>query len=517
MTTDATAPTELLNALAALRDSNDRHRVLADTMLHGVVHQQANGRIISVNPAAERILGKSLDEMLGSTSEDLEHHTIREDGSLFPGVEHPVMIALATGEPVRNVVMGVYNPREQQRRWIRIDAIPLREGSNPAPVEAYTVFEDITEQRATADALARSEAHFRSLVEHMPDLHLRANVISKRYEYVSPSCSSILGFSPDALMQMELGYLAAIVHDDDRPFVAAALKRVEREGRAEVEFRATTATKQLRWFWAIMTLVPNAMGIPQYWDTLIRDITDRKQSELLLHEADVQKNRFIATLAHELRNPLAPLGNVVALMEDPITPARLAWCRDLINRQVTQMSRLLDDLLDLSRITHGKITLQRDRVTLTDVLERGLEMARPAIDARGHTLEVEVPDTRLHVVGDIVRLAQVCCNLLTNAAKYTNPGGHITLRVRSDHTHGVMEVEDNGIGIPPSELTRVFGMFSQIDHATRAADEGLGIGLALVKGLVELHGGEVTAHSEGPGQGSCFQVRLPLVGLPLEG
>jgi PAS domain S-box-containing protein len=517
MTTDAAAPSDLLHALAALRDSNARHRVLADTMLHGVVHQRADGRIIAMNPAAERILGKTLAEMLGNTSEDLEHHTIREDGSLFPGVEHPVMIALATGEPVRKVVMGVYNPREQQRRWIRIDAIPLREGDNPTPVEAYTVFEDITEQRATADALARSEAHFRSLVEHMPDLHLRANVITKRYEYVSPSCSSMLGFSPDALMQMELGYLAAIVHDEDRPFVAAALKRVQSDGRAEVEFRATTATKQLRWFWAIMTLVPNAMGIPQYWDTLIRDITDRKHAELLLHEADEQKNRFIATLAHELRNPLAPLANVVDLLQDPIAPARLTWCRDLINRQVTQMSRLLDDLLDLSRLTHGKIILQRDIVTLTDVLERGLEMARPTIDARGHRLVVDVPDTPLHVVGDIVRLAQVCCNLLTNAAKYTNPGGQITLRVRPDGTHGVMEVEDNGIGIPEAELTRIFGMFSQIDHATRAADEGLGIGLALVKGLVALHDGAVTAHSQGPGHGSCFQVRLPLVGYPLKG
>ena len=517
MTTDAAAPSDLLHALAALRDSNARHRVLADTMLHGVVHQRADGRIIAMNPAAERILGKTLAEMLGNTSEDLEHHTIREDGSLFPGVEHPVMIALATGEPVRKVVMGVYNPREQQRRWIRIDAIPLREGDNPTPVEAYTVFEDITEQRATADALARSEAHFRSLVEHMPDLHLRANVITKRYEYVSPSCSSMLGFSPDALMQMELGYLAAIVHDDDRPFVAAALKRVQSDGRAEVEFRATTATKQLRWFWAIMTLVPNAMGIPQYWDTLIRDITDRKHAELLLHEADEQKNRFIATLAHELRNPLAPLANVVDLLQDPIAPARLTWCRDLINRQVTQMSRLLDDLLDLSRLTHGKIILQRDIVTLTDVLERGLEMARPTIDARGHRLVVDVPDTPLHVVGDIVRLAQVCCNLLTNAAKYTNPGGQITLRVRPDGAHGVMEVEDNGIGIPEAELTRIFGMFSQIDHATRAADEGLGIGLALVKGLVALHDGAVTAHSQGPGHGSRFQVRLPLVGYPLKG
>jgi signal transduction histidine kinase len=211
------------------------------------------------------------------------------------------------------------------------------------------------------------------------------------------------------------------------------------------------------------------------------------------------------------------LANVVDLLQDPIAPARLTWCRDLINRQVTQMSRLLDDLLDLSRLTHGKIILQRDIVTLTDVLERGLEMARPTIDARGHRLVVDVPDTPLHVVGDIVRLAQVCCNLLTNAAKYTNPGGQITLRVRPDGTHGVMEVEDNGIGIPEAELTRIFGMFSQIDHATRAADEGLGIGLALVKGLVELHDGEVTAHSEGPGQGSCFQVRLPLVGYPLKG
>ncbi|WP_411280725.1 ATP-binding protein [Gemmatimonas sp.] len=382
--------------------------------------------------------------------------------------------------------------------------------SFPMPVEAYAVFEDITAQRATAEALTRREAHFRSLVEHMPDLHLRANLSTGYDEYVSPSCQRVLGFAPEELMRMDVGHFEMMVHEDDRPSLAAAFKTLEREGRADSEFRSFSASGDRRWFWAIMTLVRNDAGVPQYRDTLMRDITDRKQAELGLREADAQKNRFIATLAHELRNPLAPLGNVVALLEDPISTAQLAWCRDIIDRQVTQMGRLLDDLLDLSRITHGKITLQREAVTLAAMLERGVEMARPAIEARSHQLVVEAPSDRMHVHGDIERLAQMCCNLLTNAAKFTDTGGAISLRIVRDGLHAVIEVEDNGISMAEADLERVFGMFTQVESVRFRSDDGLGIGLALVKGIVELHGGQVEARSPGLEHGSTFVVRLPL-------
>ena len=510
LTSDGIDTPDLPHALAALRDSNARYRVLADTMLHGVVHQAADGRIIAMNPAAERILGRTRAEMLGTTSEQAEQHTVREDGSVFPAAEHPVMVALTTGVAVHGVIMGVYNPRERQRRWIRIDAVPLMHSSFPKPVEAYAVFEDITERRATSEALERSEAHFRSLVEHMPDLHLRANLRTGYYEYVSPSCQAMLGFSPQELMEMDVAHVVALLHEDDRPLLIGAFDSLERVGRLETEFRSYSASGEMRWFWAIMTLVRDEHGVPQYRDTLMRDITDRKQAEFVLREADEQKNRFIATLAHELRNPLAPLGNVVALLQDPISAARLHWCRDIIERQVTQMGRLLDDLLDLSRITHGKITLQREEVTLTAMLERGIEMARPAIEARRHDLVVDAPSERMHVHGDIVRLAQVCCNLLTNAAKYTDAGGIITLRIIRDGLHAVIEIEDTGVGIMQADLERVFGMFSQVDATRVRSGDGLGIGLALVKGIVELHGGQVEARSAGLGHGSTFAVRLPL-------
>ncbi len=510
MTSDGIDTPDLAHALAALRNSDARYHLMADTMLHGVVHQAADGRIIAMNPAAERILGKSRAEMLGSTSEHAEQHTVREDGTVFPAPEHPSMISLATGLPVRGVIMGVYNPRERHRRWICIDAVPLMHSGSPKPVEVYTVFDDITERRATTAALQKSEAHFRSLVEHMPDLHLRVNLRTRHYEFVSPSSMAMLGFSPEELMQMDVAHFAAMVHEDDRPVLAAAVDRLMRDGRAEHEFRTLSTSGHVRWFWSIMTIVRDEQGEPMYQDTFVREITDRKHAELMLRQADEQKNRFIATLAHELRNPLAPLGNVVDLLQDPIAPARLAWCRDLIERQVTQMGRLLDDLLDLSRITHGKITLQRETLTLTAMVERGIEMARPAIEARGHELVLNTPSERMHVHGDIVRLAQVCCNLLTNAAKYTDTGGVITLRVWRDGLHAVIEVEDNGIGLAHADVESVFGMFSQVDTMRFRSNDGLGIGLALVKGIVELHGGQVEARSAGLGHGSIFVVRLPL-------
>ena len=480
-------------------------------MLHGVVHQAADGRIIAMNPAAERILGKTREELLGSTSGDVEHDTIREDGTLFPASEHPAMVALATGVAVRGVLMGVYNPREQQHRWIRINAVPLvGDGGAANTNEVYTVFEDVTDLRATEQALKRSEAHFRSIVEHTPDVHLRTDAHTGRDIYVSPSCTAVFGMSADALMQETPEQRTQRIHPDDRAIVAAATLQVDVSGREEIEFRSRRHGDTYRWFWAVMTVVRDDRGTVVYRDAILRDITDRKNAELALREADELKNRFIATLAHELRNPLAPLGNAASLLEHDLDPARLAWCRDMIGRQVGQMSRLLDGLLDVSRITLGKVTLHREPVDLSVVIDHGIEMARPLIDKQGHQLIVDLPDVPLPLVGDPVRLAQICCNLLTNAAKYTNVGGRIVIRVSHDGINALLEVEDTGVGLAPDDLERVFLMFSQLDETRPRAGDGLGIGLALVKGMVELHGGQIKAQSAGRGKGSTFAVWLPL-------
>lgn len=232
-----------------------------------------------------------------------------------------------------------------------------------------------------------------------------------------------------------------------------------------------------------------------------------------LKEADRRKDEFLATLAHELRNPLAPLRyGLDALRGDP-DGEDAAKIRDTMDRQLDHLVRLVDDLLDMSRVSQGKITLRKTRIEAADVVRAAVEGSRPAIDAGGHTLAIEQPSKEVWLEADLTRLAQVVGNLLSNAAKYTPEGGRIGLRVRADgDAAAVIEVSDNGVGIPAEMQTRVFQLFAQVDRHLERAQGGLGIGLALAKQLVALHGGTIAVESAGTGKGSSFAVRLPLAG-----
>ena len=224
-----------------------------------------------------------------------------------------------------------------------------------------------------------------------------------------------------------------------------------------------------------------------------------------------RKDEFLATLAHELRNPLAPMTSVIeTLRRKDFDDPHLNWARAMLDRQLRQMTHLVDDLLDTSRISQGKIELRLETVELRAVLGAAAEAAQPAFSAAGQTLAVDLGAQPLLLRGDPVRLTQIVSNLLTNAGKYTPPGGRIVLSLRADGGDAVIDVLDNGIGIPPAQLDNIFSMFSQLTPAMERAAGGLGIGLALTRGLVELHGGSAGAHSEGPGHGSLFTVRLPL-------
>jgi signal transduction histidine kinase len=229
-----------------------------------------------------------------------------------------------------------------------------------------------------------------------------------------------------------------------------------------------------------------------------------------LRDADQRKDEFLALLAHELRNPLAPIVNAVEVMGmDPTLSKELDWCRQIIERQTRQLTRLVDDLLDVSRITRGKIKLRTERVDLAEVVAGAVETSRPLIEARGHNLEVKMPAEPVVLEGDSARLMQVVANLLNNAAKFQEDGGRIELAVGRDESFALISVRDHGYGIPEHALKRVFELFTQGERETERSQGGLGIGLSLVRNLVELHGGFVSAHSAGAGRGSTFIVRLP--------
>jgi CheY-like chemotaxis protein len=244
------------------------------------------------------------------------------------------------------------------------------------------------------------------------------------------------------------------------------------------------------------------------------DITDRKRAEEALLAADRQKDEFLATLAHELRNPLAPVRNAARILAaEGLDPNQLAWCREVIQRQVGQMALLLDDLLDISRITLGRLQLKKEPVDVASLINSAIETALPIIEARRHRITQQLPEVPLLLDADPARIAQVLANLLTNAAKYMDPGGTIAVEVGMIDQNVSISVIDEGIGLNREDLERVFTMFSQVDSALERSEGGLGIGLALVRGLVELHGGKVSARSEGLGRGSAFTILLPGLSL----
>ncbi|HLF98393.1 MAG TPA: ATP-binding protein [Methylococcaceae bacterium] len=262
--------------------------------------------------------------------------------------------------------------------------------------------------------------------------------------------------------------------------------------------------------WQAIVAHRSSAGQVLYFSTIARDITDRKQAEAAGREAARRKDEFLAMLAHELRNPLAPIGNAVHILKlGGLDEARLEWCREVIDRQVEHMSRLVDDLLDVSRISRGKIELKKAPLAVAEVVQRAVETSRPLLDARRHVLSLHVPEDAVYVEGDLVRLAQVLSNLLNNAAKYTDEGGRVQLTVEASGGDVFLRVRDNGRGIDPSVLSSLFDLFYQADRSIDRSEGGLGIGLSLVRSLVAMHGGDVRVYSEGRGKGSEFVVRLP--------
>lgn len=301
------------------------------------------------------------------------------------------------------------------------------------------------------------------------------------------------------------------------------LQRVRRGERID-HFDTIRVTKDGRRIPISLTVSPirDPSGVIVGASKVARDISERKrveellrQNEDALREADRRKDEFLALLAHELRNPLAPIRYALAANKKfGRTMAQLRRSEEMIERQVAHMSRLLDDLLDVSRVTRDSLELKKAPTELTSVVGAAIETARPTLDAKRHTLSVDLPKQALRLEADPVRLAQIFSNLLINAAKYTDPGGHIQLQASRDGADVVVSIRDNGIGISEDMMPRMFTMYSQAQGALVRSEGGLGIGLALVHGLVALHGGHIEARSEGPGKGSEFEVRLP-IGLPL--
>jgi PAS domain S-box-containing protein len=362
-----------------------------------------------------------------------------------------------------------------------------------------------------AEVLRASEERFRLASEAVNGFIYEVDMVSGRMTF-SPGLTELLGYRPEEAQ--EVGWWEQRQHPDDRRQVEADRQQFlrERPKQYRCEYRVRHRDNRYLDVWDQGLAVFDAHGQAVRLVGNVVDITERKQAEAALAEANRRKDEFLAMLAHELRNPLAPIRNAVQILRLEGSPdPGLQWARDVIDRNVGQMVRLVDDLLDVSRITRGKIRLHMEPVEMAAVVAQAAEISRPLIDARGHQLHVSLPDESVRVNGDATRLAQILANLLNNAAKYTDEGGQLWVTLERLQGEAVLRVRDTGVGLPAEMLDDVFDLFTQVERSSDRSQGGLGIGLTLVRRLVEMHNGRVEAFSEGPGRGSEFVVWLPAI------
>jgi PAS domain S-box-containing protein len=502
------------NSAAAIFHEKEGFRTTLASIGDAVIVTDMAGRITLLNSVAQSLtgwpeadaVGRPLEEILrllnDQTKEVVDNPVTRVfDGKVTVGLEdHTVLIA-----------------RDGREIPVDDNAAPILDGDGKVR-GAVLVFRDVTEHRRAERSLLEAKAYAESIVDtvRQPLLVLGPDL---RIASAGRAFYRTFGLKPEDVQGRSFVEL-----DDCRWEIQDLRERLEAvltHGSSFEDFEVDCFLPELgrRTMWLSASGVDRDGGQAELILVAIEDVTAQKQSERMLREqaaalkeADARKNEFLATLAHELRNPLAPIRNSLYIMQMTSDDREaLEASRAVIDRQVLQLVRLVDDLLDVSRINRDRLELKKEIVDLAAILESSVEAARPQAASREIDLQVSLPPTPIRLDGDPVRLAQVFSNILNNASKYTERGGHIRLTSERIGDEAVVTIRDDGMGIPTEMLPRIFQMFTQVDHSLDRSQGGLGIGLALVRRLVEMHGGRVDAHSDGLGRGSEFVVRLPVV------
>jgi len=490
---------------SALRESEARFRATFEVAAVGFANVTPEGHFTLVNDR--------LCQILGYTREELQQRTFAE-------LTHPDDLA-ADWQHAHDLLAGTAATYSMEKRyfhksgrtvWANLTVSLLRDAGG-APQHFIAVIEDIGQRKAAEDALMERERRFTALANAVPQL-VWVSGPEGSIEYLNEGWYRFTGLSPAARLESWFEFL----HQGDRERALKRWRRALKSGELyEDEFRLRKADGTYCWFLARATADRDSAGVTLRWFGTCTDVDSAKRTEAelrateeALREADQRKDVFIATLAHELRNPLAPLRIAARLLASPsLEAAQLESTRAIIARQTTQMALLLDDLLDASRITRGALELKKDYVDLSESVAAAIEAARPLLERKQHRLTLRQASQPIILDADPLRLTQIITNLLTNAGKYTDPGGEISLSTQIRGAYAVIAVRDSGIGLAPQALPKLFEMFSQLQAAGTRSEGGLGIGLALARGLTELHGGYIEAHSEGLGKGSEFRVFLP--------
>ena len=521
---DVTERHRAAGEIARLTDSAERERRLFEAALSNTSDLlyifETDGRVAYANRALLELWGKSAAEAVGKTLRELEYAPEVESQILADIRRVAESRAPLTNETPYTSPTGVSGVYE----YIFSPVLAAGPGSPVTQVAGST--RDITGRKLAEARLREAERFSRTLVEQVKDYAIFRTDPQGVATSWNEGVLRVLGYPEAEWLGRDTTPLIYTPEDIADDFPSRERAEAAATGRAGNDRTMVRSGGQRFFALGATTALRGPGGGLVGFTKVMRDQTDRKKLEddlrqmaSDLSEADRRKDEFLATLAHELRNPLAPLrtGLEVLKLGDGGTNGTGEKARAMMERQLKQMVRLVDDLLDVSRITRNKLELRTERVDLAAVLSSAVETSRPLIEASGHALEVEIAPEAMALSADFTRLAQVFSNLLNNAAKYTEAGGRITLRAGSDPDSPgrvAVAVADTGVGIPAAMLTSVFDMFTQVDRSIERSQGGLGIGLTLVKRLVEMHGGSVTAESEGVGRGSVFTVRLPLAGAP---
>jgi PAS domain S-box-containing protein len=516
---------------SALRRSEADLEMVADRTPVALTRCSRDRRFLFVNRAAADLLGGSPADVIGRPVEEV----LGPDGyaAIAPHVER-----VLAGEPVefeteiscagrgRRFVHVAYTPDldevgEVAGWFASVQDVSGRKEAETALQERVPMqgpdgvvnamggtLTDITEQREAEQARRDSEERFRLLADAAPVLVWLSGP-DKQCTWFNRAWLEFTGRT----MEQEVGSgWSQNVHPDDlERCLATYVEAFDARRPFSMEYRLRRHDGAFRWTLDHGVPLHNPDGSFAGYIGSCIDITDRKASEDSLREGDRRKDEFLATLAHELRNPLAPVRNAIEVLRLKGSPTpEVQWAREVIDRQMRQMARLIDDLLDVSRITRDVLELRRERADLATVLNAAIETSQGLIETSGHALEVTLPGQPIFLNADVTRLAQVFSNLLSNASKFSDPGSRITLHASRQGDQVVVRVKDDGIGIPPEMQPRIFDIFVQVDRSLERSQGGLGIGLTLVKRLLELHGGAIEVKSDGRGKGSEFIARLPV-------
>ncbi len=486
-----------------LRASAERLRIVQEQAPVGIWEADLEGRFLRVNDTLCAITGYSRDELLSRRFQDITPtDDVERDADAYRRL--PGELGLATPREIR------YRHKDGRTLWIELSTSLVHDAEGK-PQFGVGIVQEVTERKRAELALRESEQRFHVLADSAPGL-IWVNGL-EGCQFVNRAYLDFLGVAEREVQ----GYdWSEFIHPEDRDaYLGSYLEHLGRRAPFEAQFRFRRADGQYRWM--------KSVGVPRSADDgeflgyvgSTFDVTDLKEAEAALQQSDRSKNEFLAMLAHELRNPLAPLRNIAEVLKAPaVDSGTLEWAQDMIDRQVRNMARMIDDLLDVSRITQGRVQLRKEPVELAALLKRTAELSRQTTATRHQQLTLSLPPEPIYVEADPLRLEQVFVNLLSNACKFTPAGGHLWLSAGSGEpgaTDVEVRVRDDGDGIPAELLPRVFDLFMQADRSLERAHGGLGIGLTLVRSLVQLHGGSVEAKSDGPGKGSEFVVRLPVL------